>query len=150
MGGLLGTVPATAGRLDDHSKNVKMLARKPIVANKETRGQGSDLAFRGRRMYAGTYQGTALYEIVDAKDGYIKQIGFHDCPGSQGDVSVVGSFVFVSIDSPGSNNGKSAVCNNTKTTGYHKSETSEGKEGIRLLHFRDPRPPKQLAFVATK
>jgi hypothetical protein len=60
VGGLLGTVPAGAGHNnDDHSKNVKMLARKPIVANKETRGQGSDLAFRGRRMYAGTYQGTA-------------------------------------------------------------------------------------------
>jgi hypothetical protein len=151
VGGLLGTVPAGAGHNnDDHSKNVKLLARKPIVVNKETRGEGSDLAFRGRRMYAGTYQGTALYEIVGAKDGHIKQIGFHDCPGSQGDVSVVGSFVFVSIDSPGSNNGKSAVCNNTKTTGFHKSESSEGKEGIRVVDFRDPRHPKQVAFVETK
>jgi hypothetical protein len=151
VGGLLGTVPATAGHNnDDHSKNIKMLARKPIEVNKETRGEGSDLAFRGRRMYAGTYQGTALYEIVGAKDGYIKQIGFHDCPGSQGDVSVVGSFAFVSIDAPGSNNGKSAVCNNTKTTGFHKSESSEGKEGIRVVDFRNPRHPKQVAFVETK
>lgn len=146
-----GLFPAEAGHNDDiHSKNVKMRTRKPIVIDKDLHAEGSDLAFKGRRMYAGTYQGTALYRIVGARKGYIKQIGFHQCPGSQGDVSVVGNFVFVSIDAPGSNSGDNAVCNNTKTTGFHESESSLGKEGIRVVDFSDPQQPKQVAFVETK
>ncbi len=146
-----GLVPAEAGHNDDiHSKNVKLQARKPIVIDKDLHAQGSDLAFKGRRMYAGTYQGTALYRLVGARKGYIKQIGFHNCPSSQGDVSVTGTFVFVSVDTPSSNSGKNGVCNNTNTTGFHESESSEGKEGIRVVDFSDPRQPKQVAFVETK
>jgi hypothetical protein len=146
-----GLVPATAGHNDDiHSKNVKMLTRKPIVIEKDLHADGSDLAFKGRRMYAGTYQGTALYKIVGARRGYIKQIGFHNCPGSQGDVSVSGNFVFVSIDSTGSNSGKNPACNNTGTTGFHESESSQNTEGIRVVDFSDPKQPTQVAFVETK
>jgi hypothetical protein len=143
----------TAGALQDediHSDNVKQLNRKPIVIDKGVFAQGSDLAFKGKRFYAGTYQGTAAYKIVSKKNGFIKQIGFHPCPGSQGDVSVVGTTVFVSIDAPGSNIGTGPTCNNTKTTGFHESENSASKEGIRVVDFSNPKQPTQVAFVETK
>ena len=90
--GLALSVPAQAGHNEDlHSDNMKQLVRRPIKVGKGLFGQGSDLAFDGKRVYAGSYQGTALYKIVSKKKGYLKQIGFHQCPGSQGDVSFVGA-----------------------------------------------------------
>ncbi|MFP5351757.1 MAG: LVIVD repeat-containing protein [Actinomycetota bacterium] len=151
VAGLIGWVPAEAGHdEDDHSDNVKMLTRQPIKIEKDLFAQGSDLAFNGRRVYAGSYQGTALYKIVGRRAGYLKQIGFHQCPGSQGDVSVVGTYVFVSIDAPASNNVENSVCNNTKSTGFVEAEKSTGREGIRVVDYSDPKQPKQVAFIATK
>lgn len=135
---------------DIHSDNVKMLQRRLIVVDKDVHGQGSDMAFKGRLAYAGSFQGTALYKILSKRNGYLKQIGFHPCPGSQGDISVWGAFVFVSIDAPGSNNVENAVCNNTPATGFKEAETSTGLEGIRVVDYSDPKQPKQVAFVATK
>lgn len=151
MTGLFGFVPAQADQEDDiHSKNVKIVSRKPIEIEKDLHAEGSDMAFKGRKIYAGSFQGTALYKIVSAEKGYIRQTGFHACPGSQGDVSVSGSHVFVSIDSPSSNKQESPICNNTPTTGFHESESSLNKEGIRVVDYSDPKQPKQVAFVETK
>ena len=151
VAGSLGTIPAQAGHNDDiHSDNVKQLARKPLKIEKGLFAQGSDLAFQGRRVYAGTYQGTALYKIVGKDQGYLKQIGFHKCPSSQGDVSVLGTYAFVSIDSPASNNVENGSCNNTKATGFYERDKSTNLEGVRVVDFSDPKQPKQVAFVATK
>ena len=151
LAGLLGIIPAQAGHNDDlHSDNIKMLTRKPIKIDKGVFGQGSDLAFKGNRIYAGSYQGTALFKRVPKKKGFLKQIGMHQCPGSQGDVSVMGTTAFVSIDSASTNNGTGPTCNNTKTVGFHESESSTGKEGVRVVDFKNPKQPKQVAFVETK
>src|SRR5689334_14011786 len=57
--GLIMSVPAQANHNeDDHSDNVKHLAQLPISLGKDVRGQGSDLAFKGKKVYAGSYQGT--------------------------------------------------------------------------------------------
>ena len=146
--GLALSVPAQAGHNEDlHSDNMKQLVRRPIKVGKGLFGQGSDLAFDGKRVYAGSYQGTALYKIVSKKKGYLKQIGFHQCPGSQGDVSFVGKFVLVSVDSPASNNVENGVCNNTKT---NDSDSSLEKEGVRVVDFSDPKQPKQVAFIESR
>ena len=119
VGGMLGAVPAQAEHDEDiHSNNVKMLVRKQIKAG-EVAAQGSDLAFDGKKVYAGSYQGTALFKITGKRKGYLKQIGFHNCPSSQGDISFVGDFVFVSVDTPGSNGQENPTCNNTPATGFH-------------------------------
>jgi hypothetical protein len=144
---LLPGSSATGGHNEDlHSDNVKHLAQKPIKAG-GGQGQGSDLAFQGNRIYAGSYQGTALYKIVGAKQSYIKQIGFHNCPGSQGDVSVVGKYAFVSIDATGSNNVENAVCNNTGTNETEEGESSVDREGIRIVDYSNPRQPTQVGFL---
>lgn len=149
--GLLGGPTAGAGPMagighneDIHSDNVKHLVQRPIEIGDGINGQGSDLAFDGKRVYAGSYQGTALYKIVSKKKGHLKQIGFHNCPGSQGDVSVLGDYVFVSIDSTGSNNVENGVCNNT---GTNVSESSTDKEGVRIVDFANPKQPRQVGFV---
>jgi hypothetical protein len=145
----VGASPAGAGHNEDlHSDNFKRLVNLPVKPSGDApTAQGSDLAFKGRRVYAGTYQGTGLFKITSKKNGYLKQIGFHNCPGSQGDVSVVGTTVFVSVDSTGSNNQDSPVCNNTKT---NISDSSLNKEGIRIVDFADPKQPKQVGFIEMK
>ena len=125
----------------EHSDNVKMLVHKPLVIAKGQHGEGSDLAFRGNLMVAGTYQGPVFYRIVGKRGGFIKQIGVYPCPASQGDVSIMGDYLFISVDSPGSNNGSGPTCNNT--------DESEGKEGIRIVDISDLRQPRQVKFVET-
>lgn len=138
-------VPAGAQHDEDlHSDTIKNLTSKQVKLGKGVVAQGSDLAFDGKKVYAGTYQGTGLFKIVSKKSGFLKQIGYHQCPGSQGDLSFSGDYVFVSIDAPASNNVENAVCNNTKT---NVSDSSLGKEGIRIVDFSDPKQPKQVGFI---
>jgi hypothetical protein len=142
VAGMLGGVPASADHndADDHSKNIKLLTRKAIKIAKGLNGEGSDLAFQGKLMLAGSYQGTAFYRIKKGAP-YIKQVGAHNCPSSQGDVSVWGDLAFVSVDSPSSNNQKNPTCNNTNN--------SLGKEGLRILNIKNPAKPRQVGFVET-
>ena len=59
-GGLL-TQPVSAGHNDDdHSDNFKQLALKPIKVDKGVFAQGSDLAFKGNLLYAGTFEGLGI------------------------------------------------------------------------------------------
>ena len=150
FGGMLGMVPAQAEHDEDiHSENVKLLKRKQIKAGGAA-ALGSDLAFKGSRIYAGSYSGTALFKRLPAAKGELKQIGFHNCPSSQGDISYSGDFVFVSVDSPGSNGTENPTCNNTPATGFKEAEKSTGLEGIRVVDYSNPKKPKQVAFVSTK
>jgi hypothetical protein len=151
LAGTFGLVPAVADHnADDHSKNVTQLARVPIQISKDLLARGSDLAFQGNLIVAGTYEGTALYKITKGKP-YIRQIGFHPCPASQGDVSVWGDLAFVSIDSASSNNGSGAGCNDTtvKGPGDVTHENSEGLEGIRVIDISNPQQIRQVGFVET-
>lgn len=141
-------LPAGAEHNEDlHSDSMKQLVRRPINIGDGLEGQGSDLAFDGKRVYAGSYQGTALFKSVSKAKGYLQQIGFHNCPSSQGDISFSGKYVFVSVDSPGSNNIESPVCNNTKT---NVSDSSLGKEGLRIVDYSNPKQPTQVGFIEMK
>lgn len=140
-------LPAQANHDDDiHSDNIKLLKRIPFEVSEGLPAQGSDLAFSGKTLIAGSYQGTGFFKIVSKKKGFLKKVGFHACPASQGDVAVNGNLLFVSVDAPGSNSGESAVCNNTKT---NRSDTSVGKEGIRIVDISKLSQPKQVAFIET-
>jgi hypothetical protein len=141
VAGTIGSIPAAADHnVDDHSKNVKLLTRAPTEISKDLFAEGSDLAFQRKLVVAGTYQGTALYRIK-RRAPFIKQIGFHNCPSSQGDVSVWGNLAFVSIDSASSNNRSSSVCNNTNE--------SLGKEGVRIINIKNRAEPRQVGFIET-
>ncbi len=145
--GLVVTGPAVAGHDQDiHSANARKLDREPFLAGPDSHAGGSDLAFQGRLVVAGAYEGVGFFRRVDGGN-QLEQISFYNCPGSQGDVSVLGDYVFVSIDSPGSNNKQTAVCNNTAT---NTSASSLQKEGIRIVDISDIRNPRQVAFVETE
>ena len=131
---------------DFHSANFRKLDREPITMPGGELARGSDLAFQGSLLVAGAYEGVGFFRIGDRTDP-VRQISFFDCPGSQGDVSILGSYVFVSVDTPSSNSRESAVCNNT---GTNVGPSSAGKEGIRIVDISDVTRPRQVAFVETE
>ena len=126
---------------DVHSDNIKQIARGPLrIPGDAGVADGSDLAFQGDLIVAGSYSGTAFFRILKGAP-YIKQIGFHNCPGGQGDVSVYKNLAFVSLDSPQSS--QAIGCTEPS------AKKSAGKEGVRILDISNPAKPVQVNFVET-
>lgn len=137
----LMAAPAVAqsrGGEDPHSDNIRELARSTIVTADGRDADGSDMAFQKNLLVAGSYQGTGFFKIL-RRAPYLQQIGFHPCPGGQGDVSVYKNLVFVSLNGPQS----AGSCLDPN------GELSDGKAGIRILDISDPTAPLQVGFVET-
>lgn len=142
---VMATVPAQAGHNDDdHTKNFNQLALEKIKMGKDVYGQGSDLAFKDDLVIAGAYEGTAIYKTFKSKP-YIKQIGFIPCNGGQGDVSVMGDYVIVSVDSPL----VGPTCKPEDTAAASAPVYAAGLawEGIRIIDISDPTQPKYVTSV---
>ena len=135
-----GGAGAQSGPDDLHSDNIEQIARGPIKIPGGGIADGSDLAFQGNLIVAGSYSGTAFFKITKGAP-YVKQVGFHMCPGGQGDVSVYKNLAFVSLDSP--QNPQAIGCSEPS------AKESAGKEGIRILDISDPTRPEQVHFVET-
>ena len=146
LAGLIGIIPAQAGHNedDDHSENFKQKARVPIVIDKDVHAQGSDLAFSGNKLIAGTYQGPAVFKMLKRKP-FIKQIGFMPCAGGQGDVTVFRKFVFFSVDAP--RVGPGCDPDESAAAGQNQHVAGEAWEGLRIFSIKNPRRPTQVATV---
>ncbi len=98
--------------------------------------RNSDLAFWGRFAYAGHYEGFQIVDVGNPRKP--KQVvDVDDCPGSQHDVSVWQSLLFVSVETPRS----SPECDSvTQTPGF---------EGIRIFDVSNPRSPVMIKGVPT-
>ena len=122
-----------------HSDNIEEIARGPIkVSDGGEIADGSDLAFQGNLIVAGSYSGTAFFKITKGAP-FIEQIGFHACPGGQGDVSVYKDLAFVSL------NGAQSEGSCLDPDG----KKSDGKAGVRILDISNPRKPVQINYVET-
>ena len=142
---VVGVLPAQAGHNEDeHSKNFEQLAVEKIEIDKDAYAQGSDLAFKDDLVIAGTYQGPAIFKILRSKP-YIKQIGFMPCPGGQGDVSVMGDYLVISVDSPLTG----PSCSAEDTAGGSAAAQADGSawEGIRIIDISDPTQPEYVSSV---
>ena len=139
LAAIAGPAGVVSGAESLKSDNIKEIARAPIPLGDDSNADGSDLAFRDDLIVAGTYSGTAFFKILK-KAPYVKQIGFHRCPGAQGDVTVHGDLAFVSLDSP---QREDIGCSEPS------AKESTGKEGLRILDISDPTKPYQVAFVET-
>lgn len=129
---------------DEKSKRLIHKDQAAIKMGKKAKALGTDFAFRGNLVVAGAYEGVGFFKRNNR--GGIRQVGFYDCPGSQGDVSLWNNLLFISIDSPASNIGKTPLCNNTKT---NRSKSSLEKEGVRIVDISNLKQPRQVGFVET-
>jgi hypothetical protein len=98
--------------------------------------RNSDLAFWGRLAYAGHYDGFQIIDVANPRKPR-QLVDYKDCPGSQHDVSVWGSLLFVSVETPRS----SPACDSVTQ--------SPGFEGIRIFDVSNPRSPELITGVPT-
>lgn len=134
---LLASLPALAAVTADQSRNIKLMDNSP----RTTEVSQSDLAFWGKIAVAGNYNGFRVLDI--SAPGNTRQLADVRCRNNQGDVSIWGDLLFISIDRPVTATDCSGVDTASGVTGF---------EGIRVFDLSDPAntgPDDLLAAVPT-
>jgi hypothetical protein len=94
----------------------------------------SDLAFQGRYLFSGNYRGFGVYDVSDPSAPTLRTTV--NCPGGQGDVSVVGDLLFMSTESGGRVN-----CTTSTAAAVFR--------GVRIFDISDPLAPRHVGGVQT-
>lgn len=100
----------------------------------------TDLAFRDRHLLLGSYFGVNLYDIEDPEA--IRHVASLICPGGQGDVSVYGDLLFMSVQ-------ETRARLDCGTQGVDEEVSAERFRGVRIFDISDLRTPRQVAAVQT-
>ena len=100
----------------------------------------SDLAFRGNDLFLGNFNGIQIFDISDPRNPKLRKA--LPCPGGQGDVSVHGNLLFMSVEMP---NGR-VDCGQGEFT---ENASKERFLGVRIFDISDLNNPKQVAMVQT-
>lgn len=100
----------------------------------------SDLAFRGNYLFIGNFHGFNIYDVEDAKQPRL--ITSVVCPGGQGDLSVHGNLLFMSVEQT-----RGRI--DCGTQGIQEKISAERFRGVRIFDISDLRKPKQVAAVQT-
>nr|WP_296679179.1 DUF305 domain-containing protein [Novosphingobium sp.] len=100
----------------------------------------SDMAFAGDVMIAGSFHGFNAYRL--GKDGVPSLISSVVCPGGQGDISVVGKLLVMSVEEP---RGRTD-CGLQGVTGKVNTERFRG---VRIFDISDLANPRQVGQVQT-
>tara|TARA_B100000900_G_scaffold415806_1_gene447288 strand:- start:1376 stop:3511 length:2136 start_codon:yes stop_codon:yes gene_type:complete len=109
--------------------------RSPMLSFANT-----DMAFKGDILVAGSYHGFNIYKISDS--GIPNLISSVVCPGGQGDVSIVGELLIMSVEEI-----RSRV--DCGLEGVGRDASPERFRGIRIFDISDLTQPKQVGAVQT-
>jgi hypothetical protein len=129
--------PATAGE--------KPATQPPATPPRASRGSGlnfanSDLAFSKNHMFMGNFNGFNTYDIDSARRPRL--IASIVCPGGQGDVSVYGNLLFMSVEQT-----RGRI--DCGVGGVEDAVSAERFRGVRIFDITDVRKPKQIAAIQT-
>jgi hypothetical protein len=100
----------------------------------------SDLAFSGTHMVMGNFHGFNAYDIESARSPRL--LASVVCPGGQGDVSIYGNLLFMSVE-------QTRGRLDCGTQGVVEPVSKERFRGVRIFDITDIRNPKQVAAVQT-
>jgi hypothetical protein len=118
----------------------------PRTALEARRGQislsfaTSDLAFRESHVIVGNYHGFNIYDIENPRAP--RRIASVVCPGGQGDVSIHGNLLFMSVEET---RGRIDCGTGGSTTGV----SAERFRGVRIFDISNPAAARQVAAVQT-
>jgi hypothetical protein len=96
----------------------------------------SDLAFSDNHAFMGNYNGALIYDVNDPTDPELRTALV--CPGGQGDISVHGDLMFISVQQLGT-----IDCQTLGTPG------TQELRGMRVFDISDLDSPEQVATVQT-
>ena len=100
----------------------------------------TDMAFRDNILVAGSYHGFNIYKINN--NGIPKLISSVVCPGGQGDVSIVGDLLIMSVEEI-----RSRV--DCGLDGVGRDASPDRFRGIRIFDISNLSQPKQVGAVQT-
>ncbi|HKY61403.1 MAG TPA: hypothetical protein VJP59_10375 [Gemmatimonadota bacterium] len=100
----------------------------------------SDLAFQGDHVFVGSFRGFNVYDISDPANPVLEVSVL--CPGGQGDLSVYGELLFMSVEMP---NGRIDCGEGTMDS----LPSAERFQGVRIWDIGDLEHPEQVAYVQT-
>jgi hypothetical protein len=100
----------------------------------------SDLAFSRDHLFVGNFHGFNTYDL--AKADKLKLVASIVCPGGQGDVSVHGNLLVMSVE-------QTRGRLDCGTGGVQDRVSSERFRGVRIFDITDLKKPKQVAAVQT-
>jgi hypothetical protein len=111
----------------------------PVAANRLS-FTNSDLAFSGTHVFVGNYHGFNTYDIE--RPGRPKLSASVVCPGGQGDISVHGHLLFMSVE-------QTRGRLDCGTQGNPTPVSAERFRGVRIFDITDLSKPKQVAAIQT-
>ena len=100
----------------------------------------SDMAFQGDHLFLGSFHGLQIWNIADPTNPTLRLT--LPCPGGQGDVSVHGNLLFMSVEEP-----RGRV--DCGPQGVSETVSAERFRGVRIYDIADIDQPKQVAAVQT-
>jgi hypothetical protein len=110
--------------------------RSPVSLN----FANSDLAFSGTLVFVGNFNGFNTYDIETPKKAQL--LASVVCPGGQGDVSIFGHLLFMSVEET-----RGRI--DCGTQGVPDTASPERFRGVRIFDISDVKKPKQIAAVQT-
>ena len=122
----------------DEPKSIEQKSRNsryPMLSFTNT-----DMAFRDNILVAGSYHGFNIYELDNRGIPQLKSSVI--CPGGQGDVSIVGDLLIMSVEQ---NRGR-VDCG---LQGVNTEPSDERFRGIRIFDISDLLKPQQVGLVQT-
>jgi hypothetical protein len=127
------------------SSNIELLDNTPRAAPFDAPPNNfgfvnSDLAFTGDHAIVGSFNGFQVYDISDPTDPTLS--GSFVCPGGQGDVSVYGDLLFMSVE-------ETRARIDCGTQGAPGQVNPDRFRGVRIFDISDLASPVQVAAVQT-
>ncbi|MEO5809577.1 MAG: DUF305 domain-containing protein [Sphingomicrobium sp.] len=131
-----GAKPGDAPKPGDaKADGVEWSDRGPLLSFAQT-----DMAFAGDRLFVGNYHGFNIYRL--GANGVPVQISSVVCPGGQGDVSVVGNLLLMSVEQ-----GRGRV--DCGLQGVSEDVSPMRFRGLRIFDISDITRPRQVGQVQT-
>lgn len=109
--------------------------RSPFLSFSNT-----DMAFAGNKLVTGSYHGFNVYEL--AENGMPELYSSVVCPGGQGDVSIVGDLLIMSVEQT-----RGRV--DCGLQGIEGDVSADRFRGLRIFDISDLRAPRQVGQVQT-
>lgn len=158
---LVGSLPKSAGFFDPKNpaelpaQHIQPDGEEPVGDDEETDEpvaedeerypllsfSNTDMAFTGDVLVAGSYHGFNVYQLLH-NDGMPKLLSSVVCPGGQGDVSIVGDLLIMSVE-------ETRGRLDCGLEGVNQDVSAERFRGIRIFDISDLTRPVQVGAVQT-